>query len=175
MEPNSVEEDLSDLWGKFSLLEDETSGVSLEDSEIEPMVSRGKYCLIGKLLSDRVVTKDFLKASMKCAWRPAGETVFQAIEDNMFVVEFDNEWDKIRIMEGRPWLFDGYLISLAEFDGLTFPANINFDSAAFWVRMYKLPLSCMGRDVGFKMGASMGTVGDVDVMEGEAGWGSILG
>jgi len=175
MEPNSVEEDLSHLRGKFSLLEDETSEVSLEASEIEPMVSRGRYCLIGKLLSDRVVSKDFLKAPLRRAWRPAGETVFQAIEDNMFVVEFDNEWDKIRIMEGRPWLFDGYLISLAEFDGLTFPANINFDSAAFWVRMYKLPLSCMGRDVGFKMGASMGTVGDVDVMEGEAGWGSILG
>jgi hypothetical protein len=99
---NSVEEDLSNLWGKFSLLENETSGVALEVSEIEPMVSKGKYCLIGKLLSNRVVPKDFLKAPPKRAWRPAGEVVFQAIGDNMFIVEFDNEWDKTRILEGRP-------------------------------------------------------------------------
>jgi hypothetical protein len=29
------------------------------------------------------------------------------------------------------WLFDGNLVSLAEFDGLTPPAKINFDRASF--------------------------------------------
>jgi hypothetical protein len=62
MESNQREEDLTHMWGKFSLLEEENSGVSLETSEIEPLVSRGKHCLIGKLLADRVVPKEFFKA-----------------------------------------------------------------------------------------------------------------
>lgn len=51
---------------------------------------------------------------------------------------------------------------------------MNFNTAAFWVLMYKLPLAYMARDMGLKMGASVGKVEDVDLMEGEAGWGEFL-
>jgi len=30
-------------------------------------------------------------------------------------------------MEGRPWLFDGNLVSLAEFDGITPPAEMHLN------------------------------------------------
>jgi hypothetical protein len=174
METNQREEDLTHMWGKFSLMEEENSGVSLETAEIESLVSRGKFCLIGKLLVERVVTKEFYKAPLLRAWRPTGEVFIRVVGENMFVAEFEKEWDKSRIMEGRPWLFDGNLVSLAEFDGLTSPGDMDFDKAAFWVRMYNLPLACMGRGVGFKMGASVGVVEEVDISDGEAGWGEFL-
>jgi hypothetical protein len=47
-----MEKELSAMWGKFSTMEDENSGVSLDASEIEPVVHRGKVCLVGKLLAD---------------------------------------------------------------------------------------------------------------------------
>lgn len=56
----NMEEDLAKRWGKFSLLDEENTGVSIQDSELVPLVSRGKFCLVGKLLADRVVAKDFL-------------------------------------------------------------------------------------------------------------------
>jgi len=77
-------------------------------------------------------------------------------------------------MEGRPWLFDGNLVSLAEFDGLTSLRHMDFDKVASWVRMYNLPPACMGRGVGFKMGASVRVVEEVDIFDGEAGWGEFL-
>jgi hypothetical protein len=52
-----------------------------------------------------------------------------------------------------------------EYDGLTPPEKMKFDLAAFWVRMYHLPLSCMGREIGFKLGAIIGVVEDVDTDE----------
>jgi hypothetical protein len=64
MESNQWEEDLTHMWGKLSLLEEENSGVSLETSEIESLVSRGKHCLIGKLIADKVVPKEFFKAPL---------------------------------------------------------------------------------------------------------------
>jgi hypothetical protein len=79
-----------------------------------------------------------------------------------------------RIMEGRSWLFDGNLVALAEFNGLTPPARLNFDHAAFWIRMYNLPLACMGKVTGEKIGSSVGLVEEVDVYNGDAGWGEYL-
>jgi hypothetical protein len=170
----AVMEEISAMWGKFSLREEETVGVSLETPEIVPMVNRGRSCLVGKLVADRIIPKEFYKTPLMRAWKPAGSASFNVIGENMFIVEFENEWDKARIMEGRPWLFDGNLVSLAEFDGLTPPAKINFDRASFWIRMYNLPLACMGRNTGQKIGATVGVVEDVDVLEEDAGWGEYL-
>jgi hypothetical protein len=64
----------------------------------------------------------------------------------MFVAEFEEVGDKIRVLEGRSWIFYGNLISLAEFDGLTPPEAMDFEHAPFWVCMYNLPLACMGKE-----------------------------
>jgi hypothetical protein len=44
----------------------------------------------------------------------------------------------------------------------TAPSAIPFRKAFFWVRMKNLPLACMGREVGFKIGSSVGEVEEVD-------------
>jgi len=74
---------------------------------------------------DRIVPKEFFKGPLIRAWRPMHAVTFQVIGENMFIAEF--EWDKSRIMEGRPWLFDGNLVSLAEFDGITPPAEMHLN------------------------------------------------
>jgi hypothetical protein len=79
------------------------------------------------------------------------------------LIDFEHEWDKVRIMEGRPWTFDGNLVSLADFDGITPVDELEFEKAAFWIRMYKLPLACMSKAMGFRIGASVGEVLEVEV------------
>jgi hypothetical protein len=41
--------------------------------------------------------------------------------ENLFLVEFEDEWDKARVLEGRPWIFKGNLFSMEDFNGLTPP------------------------------------------------------
>jgi hypothetical protein len=77
-------------------------------------------------------------------------------------------------LEGRPWIFDGNLVALAEFDGFTPPVEIQFEHVSFWVRMYNLPLACMGKEAGEKIGASVGVMEEVDVHDTELGWGEYL-
>jgi hypothetical protein len=48
------------------------------------------------------------------AWRPKGEFILKVLGDNRFIAEIELEGDKTRIMEGRPWLFDGNLITLTD-------------------------------------------------------------
>lgn len=77
-------------------------------------------------------------------------------------------------MEGRPCIFEGNLFSVADFDGLTPPSQMVFDTASFWVRMYNLPLACMGREIGEQLVSTVGRVEEVDTVVDGIGWGEYL-
>jgi hypothetical protein len=130
--------------------------------------------LIGKLIADRFVAKEVLRAPLLRAWKPTGSVSFRDLGDNIFLADFEHEWDKSRILEGRSWLFDGNLVSLSEYDGLTPPSQMEFDKASFWMRMYILPLACMGKEIGIKIGSSVGLVEEIDIFDDEVGWGEYL-
>lgn len=52
--------------------------------------------------------------------------------------------------------------------------ELEFEKAAIWVRIFNLPLACMGRDFGHRLGSSVGRVEEVDVAEDGMGWGKFL-
>lgn len=63
---------------------------------------------------------------------------------------------------------------MEELDGLTPPSRMKFDSAAFWIRMYNLLMVYMEREMGFKLGATVGKVEDADTDVDGTGWGEYL-
>lgn len=169
-----MEEDLTELWGKFTLTEAEQDGLEVSEEEVEGIFAKGNKCLVGKLIYERFVGKDFIRSQLVRGWKPTGSISFKVLGENLFLVEFEHEEDKIRVMEGRPWFFEGQLFALSDYDGVTPLEKMHFDSAAFWVRMYRLPFSCMGRAMGFKIGATIGVVEDVDTDEEGISWGQFL-
>lgn len=66
-------------------------------------------------------------------------------------------------MEGRPWFFDKWLLSLQEFDGNKSGNDVAFSTEPFWVQIHNLPLASMTREVGTQIGAVVGLVIKVDV------------
>lgn len=63
---------------------------------------------------------------------------------------------------------------MEDFEGITPPAEIDFNSVALWVRMINLPLACMCKEVGYQIGSLMGIVEEVDTNEEGIGWGEYL-
>ncbi|XP_059458313.1 uncharacterized protein LOC132187906 [Corylus avellana] len=167
-------EELSRLWENLTLMEEEGADLTIGESDLAPLAAREVSCVVGKLLADRVVGKDVIKTPLIRAWHPNDWISFKALGANLFLIEFGNECDKVRILEGRPWKFDDHLFAIVDYDGVTSPFELEFDKASFWVRMFGLPLSCMGREVGMKIGASVGEVEDIDVTEEGVGWGEFL-
>lgn len=80
----------------------------------------------------------------------------------------------MRVMEGRPWLFDNHLFILQLFDAFTKPSKLNFDRKVFWVQIYNLPLGCMNEEYGIQVDGLVGRVMEVDVLEDGIGWGRFL-
>lgn len=167
-------DDLSTLWANLSLAEGEDGELEIQTTEVNEIITRGNSCIVGKLLSERLVSKETIRSTLLRWWRPKGTFIFKVLGGNLFLIEFAEAKDKARVLEGRPWDFEGYLFLVEDFDGRISPSEFTFDRASFWVRMSNLPLACMGREVGFKLGAAVGRVEEVDTDKDGIGWGEFL-
>lgn len=124
-------DDLTKLWGNFSLSDDEGDELEINCISLAEPVKRGQSCLVGKLVSDRRVSKEIIKSKLIRGWRPIGSLSFRVLGDNIFLIEFEHSWDKARVLEGRPWVFEGSLFVVEDFDGVTPPAEIEFENVVF--------------------------------------------
>jgi hypothetical protein len=161
-------------WENFSLTEEEDVELSIQREEFLDGVTYGQSCVLGKLLAERLVSKETIRAEFVKWWKPEETFSFKILGDNLFLVEFEKFTDKKRVLEGRPWVFEGSLFLVEDFDGSKTPSQFVFDKAAFWVQMTNLPLACMGREIGRKIGASVGVVEAVDTDARGMGWGESL-
>ena len=65
-------EDLSNLWGKFSLSEEECRGAKVQEKVVEGGAVKGKNCLVGKMIVNRLLGKNTTRAMLTCGWQPTG-------------------------------------------------------------------------------------------------------
>jgi hypothetical protein len=167
-------EDLSRMWENFSLADDEEEAVEVQATDFQEVTTWGRDCIIGKLVTDRYVSMEAVKNGLQRGWKSKGTQKFKVLGENLFIIEFEFEQDKKRVLEGGPWDFEGSLFLVEDYDDRTTPANIKFDRASFWIRMSQLPLGCMGREVGRKIGATVGVVEAVDTDARGVAWGEYL-
>lgn len=167
-------EDLTRLWENLSLTEEECIDLVAQDQDLEAAKQYGHSCLVGKLFDDRAVSKETIRTKLSKGWKPAGTLTFKVLGENFFLVEFGHAADKERVLEGRPWVFEGSLFLVEDYDGSTTPAQIPFEKTAFWIRMHNLPLDCMSLAIGRQIGNTVGQVEVVDVDEKGMGWGEFL-
>jgi hypothetical protein len=170
----AMAEDLGDCCKKLSLTDGEQKGIKVDELDVsEARVIAGK-CLIGKLWADRSVNQEAFKTVFSSIWRIVGSVKFKELKDNIWVFEFSDDRDKRRVLDGRPWSFDRQILVLNDFDGSKPPSQLEFNHSPFWVQVHDMPLLCMNKNVGTKIGNSLGDLEDVDVAGNGLGWGSYL-
>ncbi|GLT73593.1 hypothetical protein SLA2020_454390 [Shorea laevis] len=87
---NTVEE-LARCWDKFSLMDEASVEVEIETEALEEITHKGKSCLVGKLIADRVISKEIIRRTLVKGWLPRGTTSFRVLGENLFLVEFEDE------------------------------------------------------------------------------------
>jgi hypothetical protein len=98
-------EDLARMWGNLSLTKKEDVEMEIRKEAMEGIVIRGKSCLVGKLISNRYVSKMAVKSTLINWWKLTGQLTFKVLGENLVLIEFENDWDKSRVVEWRPWVF----------------------------------------------------------------------
>ncbi|XP_042962692.1 uncharacterized protein LOC122296963 [Carya illinoinensis] len=164
-------EDLEEKWKELRLREEEKMVIEIDDEVSGDLLMKEQRSLLGKLCSNRLISKEVMESTLAKIWRISKKAQFTEVSPNTFAIVFGNIADKQKVWSGRPWLFDNQLVVLKEFDGFTPLKQVNFTSESFWVRFHNLPLSCMTEVRGEQIGS---TVGRVDVQGDGSGWGKFL-
>ncbi|XP_041016155.1 uncharacterized protein LOC121258677 [Juglans microcarpa x Juglans regia] len=157
-----MDEELSELWSKFSLTEEERYEIVITDHDIDNNMKRGRLCLVGKVIADKKINKDAFKNTLLKVWKACVGVKIHEVGDNLYVFEFQTEEDLNKIWGGQPWLFDTNLVCIKKFNGVTPPADLNFNSTTLWVQLHNLPLGCMNKEIGGRIGSTIGKVIEVE-------------
>lgn len=64
---------------------------------------------------------------------------FKEVGFNLFLIEFLDNLDLQKILEGRSWSFDRFLLSIRRYDRALSPQLADFGSELMWVQMHHLP------------------------------------
>jgi hypothetical protein len=148
--------------------------IVVDDCDVEEAKQQGNNCLIGKIWAGKRVNREAFINVFKRIWRTEKEVGFKEIQHNVWIFEFSLESDKTRVLKGRPWSFDRSLLALSEFDGGIPSSQWNFTSSPFWIQIHDMPLICMTKAIGSKIGESLGILEAVDTEGDGVEWGSVL-
>jgi hypothetical protein len=144
--------------------------LKITEGEIAATWEKGKRCLVGKLWPGKRANKEAFIIVLSRIWRTRKSVVFKELQENLWLFEFEEVDDMKRVKEGRPWSFGRQILVLNDFDGRVTPSKMDFTQSPFWIQIHDMPLLCMIKGVGIRIGDSLGDLEDVDVV----GWGRCL-
>jgi hypothetical protein len=166
--------DYGEKVGNFPLTAGESQSIQLEVEEVKDLRAKGKKCLVGRLGVLKRFNKEAFKNLLIRIWRLAGDLFCKEILDNVWVFEFEEDNDRRRVLEGRPWTYDRTILIMDELDGQKAPSQMTFTHTPIWIQVHDMPMDFMSRGIGSKIGASLGNVEEVAVADDDVGWGRYL-
>lgn len=96
-------------WEKLRLNSDEEDPIQVEDEFSVSNRIKERRSLLGKLCLDSMVGKEVLRTTMGKIWKISKPAIFRDLGSNLFSITFESETDKLKVSDGRPWLFDNNL------------------------------------------------------------------
>jgi hypothetical protein len=157
-----LEEQVSDLFGKLNLTAKERDTLILEDIE-DSELAVTNHALIGKVLAPNRINLQTIMSAMRPAWGNPRGLEARMVDDNLFIVEFESELDKNRILEGSPWYVGRQsggrqTVILQDFNSDLRPSDVKFDEMAIWVNILNLPFGLRNEKWGFELAGKIGKV-----------------
>ena len=139
------------------------SSISLKlkanEKVVEELFNTG---LVGKLLADRNINKNVVKAIILKVWRTSKGVQIVDLRENVFLFKFAYEGDRKRIMELGPWNIEGYPLILKLWNQNMAVEDMEFSSLPMWIQAHDLPIEYMSKENVEEIGALVGKVLEVD-------------
>jgi hypothetical protein len=98
---------------------------------------------IAVFYSQKSYNPQFLFSDMVKAWGIPKLASMEKLGDYCFKLEFMQEEEKARVIEGGPWRHKGDALIVVHYDGSIRPSEVKIDTIQLWVRLYDLPAAMM--------------------------------
>ncbi|KAI9109887.1 hypothetical protein K1719_018928 [Acacia pycnantha] len=134
----------------------------MEEIQIStPLVWReaeSERILIGKVLSNKTYTRATIEAILKKAWNlPEGFDVIE-INGNAFMFKFTDKEEFNRVLRGRPWSINGFLLNLMERSTYKTCEEFDFSRCPVWIQMHNVPMEAWCLENAITIGGYVGEV-----------------
>ncbi|XWS54024.1 hypothetical protein CRYUN_Cryun10bG0052500 [Craigia yunnanensis] len=103
-----------------------------------------------------------MKNVFHCIWKIRGELQVKEVGEKIFIFQFDEWWEKERVLIQQPWMFNKSLVLFRDFYGFSSPETICMDWCLFWVQIHGLPLGLMNEKIIIAVGKMIGQVLKMD-------------
>ncbi|KAK9278641.1 hypothetical protein L1049_028214 [Liquidambar formosana] len=130
---------------EVSLLISKTAGLSCDDESLdleadtENAVNATNLSLVGKLIIDRAVSLNTVRAVASKAWNFPGGLVITPLAINTFLFGFNKVNDRRRIFNSGPWSMVGAHLVLKAWSPSLVLEEIDFTYSPFWLQIHGLP------------------------------------
>ncbi|KAA3473130.1 nucleolin-like [Gossypium australe] len=131
----------------INIVDADLANLNIVDEEDEPMLVTGNntaqvqdLCLVGRVLTDRVVHFPALKNTLADLWHPLRGFTITELEDKRILFRFYSEVDMERVINGMPWFFNRHLIILHRLTIDEEPNIVPLWETVFWVQVHNVPI-----------------------------------
>ncbi|KAK3221553.1 hypothetical protein Dsin_008578 [Dipteronia sinensis] len=124
-------DEIARLCDTISMNEKDNTSLILDVNVQDLGEQRLALCLVGKILTAKLVNKEVFNDVMNKIWRVDGGMEIEPIRGNIFAFYFRSEFDRQRILKGGPWSFDSVIIAFENPTGTGNVGDMNFSSVDF--------------------------------------------
>uniref|UniRef100_A0A2C9UYT6 DUF4283 domain-containing protein n=1 Tax=Manihot esculenta TaxID=3983 RepID=A0A2C9UYT6_MANES len=109
-------------------LDDDDTQLQPDDNDFVASIENSTFTLIGKLMTDRQINFNDLKATLSNLWRLGEGVFFKELELKLYWIQFFNHIDLQHIIDRAPWSFSNHLL-----------VTHLLQLALFWIQIHNLP------------------------------------
>ncbi|KAJ1422241.1 Zinc knuckle CX2CX4HX4C [Sesbania bispinosa] len=135
-----------------------------EEDVLEGLKSCSKS-LLGRIVTQKPIHTNNLHNALSGIWcQPKGFRI-EEVAQKTFQFFFEEESDAERIRKGSPWLFRNSWLILRGWERGQNMEEVDFSNVLVRMQIWGLPSHCQTVRMGFKIGACMGRVQEVEIFE----------
>lgn len=165
---------LEEKWSQFKLYEEDQDVIMAEDTQTEDDKIKERHSLIGKIFTEQYISKETIGGLMGKIWRISKPTIFTEVEKTCPSLRLLQRLISKKVVNGKPWLFDGHLFVLQNMDGKCQLAETMISTECLQIQIHNLPFHYMNRFYGNLMGGKVGKVLEIEVDDYDTKWGEFL-
>ncbi|XP_074313724.1 uncharacterized protein LOC141648916 [Silene latifolia] len=116
--------------------------------------------LVGKIWASKTINSKAAIDTMLRLWNPTGKVMGNVLDarERTFIFRFEDDRDKVRVMEGQPWHFDKFVWCFNEPSGEGKLSDTILDRLPIWARVYDLPIKGRTNEANLRrLGEQLGT------------------
>lgn len=159
-------EELSTIFKRFALSDKECSEIIVETEESEKGLQDCRLSLCGKVVGEKSANVTGVKNVANQLWGYPKKMEVVEIGRNLFQFNFVDMEELIKVMDRRPYLIDNQILNLRRWEaGIDKKLNA-FNLAPLWVQIWGLPVHCITKEIGKKIGSVFESVLEVVIPTG---------